>query len=120
VSDLSEAARRIRDDHRQGYEPSIGAMGQLFRALDAFDAAPATPAADDLPAAQSVLRELEHLTPLYNATGPGVDLAKTFSGWEVPDWLMQRLRAALRDETTIVGLAARLSAAETEADHGTR
>lgn len=47
-------------------------------------------------AGEGLLRELDNLKPLYNANGPGVDRGKTFSGWEVPDWLMQRIRAALQ------------------------
>ena len=44
-----------------------------------------------------VLRELDNCKPLFNAPGPGVGGGKTFSGWDVPDWLMQRVRAALRE-----------------------
>jgi hypothetical protein len=47
----------------------------------------------------SLFRELEACKPLYEANGPGVDGGKTFSGWSVPDWLMQRVRAALSGST---------------------
>jgi hypothetical protein len=48
---------------------------------------------------RSILANLAACEPEFKAPGPSGSLYgyKTFSGWSVPDWLMQRVRKALRD-----------------------
>jgi len=45
----------------------------------------------------ALIRELDHCTPRYEGGSPNPTNggATAFSGWYVPDWLMQRIRAAL-------------------------
>jgi len=62
------------------------------------------------PLAAALLRELDACKPLYNATGPAQG-GRTFSGWDVPDWLMQRVRAAIRDTPAMTPTADGLRAA---------